>query len=161
MEKVKKLLTTIWNKTKITKKNNLTKIEWLIANVDTINLYKPKYRNLYLKFIEEDVSRYIETIKQINNTDILNEYVYTKDVNVNTSKEVSISIWYTNNMEMLDNSLLLEFLLVSKELITSIDKCSSITNNSTTSINTRRLKPYYTNILLITDVIHREEYNTM
>lgn len=125
----------------------IKKIEYLLNNVDTINLYSIAFRNVTEDFLEKDIITYLDTLNFILRSSLETKVISIKMINENSYKRITYSFWYSNEHKILpDNSYLKEWLTLAMRFIKWSDYAKKDFKNSNNTVNCRKLSPYYLNI---------------
>ena len=125
----------------------IKKIEYLLENVDNINLYSISFRNVTEDFLEKDIITYIDTLNFILRSSLETRILSIKFINENSYKRTTYSFWYSNDHKILpDNSYLKEWLTLSLQFIKWSEFAKKDFSNSNNTVNCRKLSPYYLNI---------------
>jgi len=131
------------------------KIDYLIDNLDKIDLYKGTYRSKYCMFIEKDILIYTKSLSEINKFEIDTKYITVKKITENSLSNVTFLKWCSDNNRVIEDRALVikNFLLECKDFITLFKIASSSINSNILYSNSLKIKPYYYNIEIIIDNI--------
>lgn len=133
------------------KKNKLIttidKLKYLIQEVDNINLYSSSFRNTNDDFLERDIISYIDQLQFILRNSLETKIISIKVINENNYTYTTYSFWYSNaGMILKDNTFLKEWLELSLRFMQWAEHAKKDFNNVNSTVNSRKLSPYYLNI---------------
>lgn len=134
------------------------KILYLVKYKDNINFYSPNYRNSMLDFLEKDIVIYNRQLDNVIRQGLETRYVTVRDISQNSYTYTSFSFWYSDNGKIIENNQELDRFLHQITIFVKWyeDSIKDMTNTTLLN-NTRRLKPYYTNIETIVNNILKTE----
>lgn len=126
------------------------KILYLIKHVDDIDMYSSEFRNVSEDFLEKDIIEYIKILNFILRSNLETKTISIKYINENSFTYTTFSFWYSNNNAILkDKSFLKEWLELSLRFTKWYEYAKKDFNNSSNTVNSRKLSPYYLNIINI------------
>lgn len=140
----------------------IDKILYLIKHIEEINLYSSEFRNVNDDFLEKDIIAYNSILNFILRNSLETKIISIKLINENSYTYTTYSFWYSKeNMILTDKSFLKEWLELSLKFIKWYEYAKKDFNNVNNTVNSRKLGPYYLNIVnivnSITNVVLKKE----